>query len=252
MPAAAFQTLRRYGERIRVMELQGPLVFSTFEPVVRALVRQAAYCRHVILNFTHVVSADAVSLRLLAQVRENLASEGVVLICSSPGPLRKALLAAGFRADDLYEEHDTALERCENALLQEVLRGDWHLTATVSLAENDLLLGCDPEDVALLAGRVEVRLPALHSDHYQRLDVLSAGMHFGEMAFIDGSPRSADVVALDPVECLELDRAAFEQIEALRPSLKIHILTRIARHLSNRLRHTNTELSALRKPPSPA
>jgi glutaminase len=281
LPAAAFQTLRRYGERIRVMELQGPLVFSTFEPVLRALVRQAAYCRHVLLNFTHVVSADNVSLRLLAQMRENLAAEGVVLLCSAPGALRKALLASGFPAADLHDEHDAALERCENALLQEVLKENWRETKAVSLAETDLLLGCDPADVEwlaglleprtcqpgdviiskgtaadslffLLSGRVEVRLPSLHSNHYQRLDVLSTGMNFGEMAFIDGAPRSADIVAIEPVSCLEFGRAAFEQLDTLRPSLKIHMLTRISRHLSSRLRHANMELAALRKPPTPA
>ena len=75
-------------------------------------------------------------------------------------------------------------------------------------------------------------------------------MNFGEMAFIDGAPRSADVVAIEPVECLELGRIAFDELDSLRPSLKIHILTRLARHLSTRLRHTNTEISALRKPPA--
>lgn len=279
LPAAAFQTLRRYGERIRVMELQGPLVFSTFEPVVRALVRQADYCRHVILNFTHVVSADGVSLRLLAQIRENLATQGVDLICSMPGALRKALLAAGFPADDLIEEHDSALERCENSLLDEVLRGGWQETRSVGLADCDLLAGCEPRDIALLesllqarshgpgetiiskgspadslffllSGRVEVRLPSLESARFQRLDVFSAGMNFGEMAFIDGAPRSADVVAIEPVSCLEFGRAAFDQLDSLRPALKIHILTRLARHLSGRLRHTNLELAALRKPPA--
>lgn len=278
LPAAAFQTLRRYGERIRVLELQGPLVFSTFEPVVRALVRQADYCRHVILNFTHVVSADNVSLRLLAQVRGNLATEGVDLHCSSPGALRKALLAAGFPADDLHEDHDAALERCENSLLDEVLRGGWRESPTVGLADCDLLAGCGPADLAvlegllqqrsfgpgeiiiakgspadslffLLSGRVEVRLPSLESTRFQRLDVFSAGMNFGEMAFIDGAPRSADVVAIEPVTCLEFGRSAFDDLDSLRPALKIHILTRLARHLSGRLRHTNTELAALRKPP---
>ena len=68
LPAKAFHTLRRYGERIRVMELQGPLLFSTFEPVIRELIKQAPYCQHFILNFNFVSSIDEVCLRMLRDV----------------------------------------------------------------------------------------------------------------------------------------------------------------------------------------
>ena len=43
----------------------------------------------------------------------------------------------------------------------------------------------------------------------RRIDVLTAGMNVGEMAFLDGSPRSADVVAIDTVECLIITCAWF-------------------------------------------
>ncbi len=277
LPASAAQALRRYGERIRVLELQGPLVFSTFEPVVRALVRQAPYCRHVILNFQHVATADPVSLRLLSQIRENLEAIGVTLFCTMAGKLTRAMLAAGIPEEVIHEDNDSAMEHCEDGLLAEILDGSWREPEPFALADCDLFLGCDADDLellhlgltprdyspgeiiiamgspadgllVLLAGKAEVRLPRQGNQKGQRLDVLSAGMSFGEMAFLDGAPRSADVIALEPVQCLEFSRAFFDSLEQIRPTLKILLLTRLARQLSNRLRFANVELSAFRNP----
>jgi glutaminase len=36
----------------------------------------------------------------------------------------------------------------------------------------------------------------------RRIDVLTAGMNVGEMAFLNDSPRLVDVLAVDTVECL--------------------------------------------------
>lgn len=275
LPSAALQAVRRYGERIRVLELQGPLVFSTFEPVVRTLVRQAPYCRQVILNCRHVVSADSVSLRLLAEVRAQLQAIGVALLCCNAAKLSKALSSVGFSEDTLFASEDLALEACEDTLLAEVMREPWQEPQPVPLNRCALFFGCDEDDLAalymqmpsrsfatgdtiiasgsaaeelfvLVTGKAEVCLPAEGSRKRQRIDVLAAGMSFGEMAFIDGATRSADVVALETVECRVMDRALFETLDVQRPGLKIKLLTQLARQLSGRLRQANVEISALR------
>jgi glutaminase len=275
LPPAALQAVRRYGERIRVMELQGPLMFSTFEPVVRNLVKQAPYCRHVVMSFRHVVSADAVSLRLLSQVREQLSQIEVNLLCCQALKQARDLIAAGIPAGAIFDSEDAALEACEDTLLTEVMHAPWREPQPVPLERCALFSDCDADDLAVLyehmplrafaagtavissgtradelfvivSGSVEVCLPAEGKRKRQRLDVLDAGMSFGEMAFIDGSQRSADVVPLDAVECRVLTRSLFESLDVQRPGLKIKILTRLARQLSSRLRQANIEISALR------
>lgn len=275
LPPVASQAVRRYGERIRVLELQGPLVFSTFEPVVRTLVRQAAYCQQVVLNFKHVVSADPVSLRLLSQIRAQLATNGVTLFCCQVGRFTRALLANGFDENALFADTDSALEACENALLNEVLGQNWRLPEPVPLAACTLFQECDEDDLqlldqhmtdrsfapgetiiesgsradelfVLLAGAVEVSLPAEGGRKRQRLDVLSASMSFGEMAFIDDAPRSADVIALEQTTCRVLKRETLTLLETLRPGLKSKLLIQLVRQLSSRLRTANREASALR------
>lgn len=274
LPAKAFSTLRRYGERIRVMELQGPLLFSTFEPVIRELVKQAPYCQHVVLNFSYVSSIDDVCLRMLRDVTEQLAGEGVRLLCCGAGRLAKSIIAAGLAEGALFANEDAALESCENEVLSQVMPDHRMENALVPLAGCTLFAKCDEAELGLLdsgmdsrsfaagetiiqtgtiadelfiltSGTVEVHL-RLEGKGHQRLDVFSAGMSFGEFAFLDGSPRSADIVAMSPVTCRVISRRLFDDWGGPHPSLQVKILNEIALQLCSRLRQANIEVSALR------
>jgi len=97
----------------------------------------------------------------------------------------------------------------------------------------------------LTSGNAEVRL-RFDGNRFQRLDVFSAGMSFGELAFLDASPRSADIVAVTPVECRVIKRAFFDELGEKHPLLKAKILNQIALQLCDRLRQANIEISALR------
>jgi glutaminase len=274
LPPAALQMLNQYGERIRVLELHGPLLFATFEPVIRQLVEDARSCQDVVLDFRHVVSADQVSLRMLREIQQQLGTTGVRLLCCHAGKFADALEAVGVPKETMYESDDAALEACEDELLGMVMPGTWEEQQPVPLDRCSLFSGCDWNDLKLLsermpvrtfsqgeviirtgsvadelfilvAGKVEVCL-SHDSKRSQRLDVLSAGMCFGEMAFLDGSPRSADVVALERTECRVLDRDLFEQLDRSRPGLKIKVLTQLNLQLCSRLRQANVQIAALR------
>ena len=101
------------------------------------------------------------------------------------------------------------------------------------------------EMFVLLEGEVEVQL--VEDGEYRRLDVLSAGMTAGEMAFLDGSPRSADVVATQKVECLVLTRTWFSSLADALPHLKIKLLQALMKEISARLRQANVEIAALQR-----
>lgn len=274
-PHAQQQTLRASGHRIRIKELQGELIFATVEPVLRAALKQAPYCQHLILNLRNVVSADAVSLGLLARLQGSLTAQGVRLLLCHAGKLEQGLRTAGLPAAAFFPDDDSAIEDCENHLLTEVLGADWGVVRPLDLGDCDLLQGVAAADLAwleanlgsrhcapgeavvragepgdalylLLSGTVEVRLPTEHGGRGARVDAFSAGMSFGEMGFLDGSPRSADVIAVRGVACRILRRAAFDRLDVERPGLKIHLLQQMARRLSANLRRTNAEVSAYR------
>jgi len=82
---------------------------------------------------------------------------------------------------------------------------------------------------------------------HRRVDVLAAGMTAGEMAFLDGSPRSADVVAMDKVECLVITRTWFTTLADALPHLKIKLLQSLMKEISSRLRQANIEIGALHR-----
>jgi len=89
----------------------------------------------------------------------------------------------------------------------------------------------------IASGEVEVVIDTAAGR--RRLATVGAGSVVGEMAFFDGAPRSATVVALAQVEVLALRQDRFEQLAAWRPRIAIKLLTDIGRVLSQRLRKLN-------------
>jgi len=61
---------------------------------------------------------------------------------------------------------------------------------------------------------------------------LGPGQYFGEMALLDGQPRNADVVALEPSRCLVLSAWAFKGIVSSRPKIALALLQESVRRLN--------------------
>jgi CRP-like cAMP-binding protein len=56
------------------------------------------------------------------------------------------------------------------------------------------------------------------------LSKLGPGQFFGEMALLDGQPRSADVVATEPTRCLALSSWSFKSIVSEHPRMALKLL----------------------------
>ncbi|QDQ28875.1 cyclic nucleotide-binding domain-containing protein [Chitinimonas arctica] len=68
---------------------------------------------------------------------------------------------------------------------------------------------------------------------------MTAGKVFGEMAILDGEPRSASVTAAATSHIAVLSRDAFDTLCRERPMIALKILRRLGRLLSQRLRRTS-------------
>jgi signal transduction histidine kinase len=86
----------------------------------------------------------------------------------------------------------------------------------------------------ILAGKVQIYLDA-GGGQVLVLGVLAPGDFFGEMALIDGGPRSAGALTLSPCELFVLERAAFLDLLSVSPEL----LSRLFANLTERLRATD-------------
>jgi CRP-like cAMP-binding protein len=64
-------------------------------------------------------------------------------------------------------------------------------------------------------------------------DDIDAGGYFGELAAIDGQPRSATVVATAPTLTASLQAPAFRDVLATHPTIALALLTRLAKVIRN-------------------
>ncbi|MBM3951011.1 MAG: Crp/Fnr family transcriptional regulator [Rhodospirillales bacterium] len=75
------------------------------------------------------------------------------------------------------------------------------------------------------------------------LDDIVAGEYFGELAAIDGRPRSANVMSLTPTLIATLTRAQFRELVETHPKLGYSVMERLAsmvRHSTERIMNLST------------
>lgn len=75
---------------------------------------------------------------------------------------------------------------------------------------------------------------------------LHPGVHFGEMALVDQSPRSATIVAKEDTRLLVIERKNFYRLIRKEAVLAVKLLWSFVQVLSRRLRDTNEQLSGVR------
>ena len=141
---------------------------------------------------------------------------------------------------------DAALRRC--VLFRRVSPGDLE-RCTAELAHRHYRRGetvfhaGDPGDAlhVVVSGAVKVELPSPQGDEPAIIARIDPGGYFGELALLDGEPRSATVVALEPTETVILERTRFDRLLADLPSLRSCLLA----SLSGELRRLTGQLEAM-------
>ena len=95
------------------------------------------------------------------------------------------------------------------------------------------------------AGQViaDVRVPG-HRGR-RRLSSIPAGSAFGELALVDGRPRSTRIVAIEPTICHVLSPTASPTCGHGRPDAAAELVLAIARSLSQRLRTSTIEVATM-------
>jgi CRP/FNR family transcriptional regulator, cyclic AMP receptor protein len=68
----------------------------------------------------------------------------------------------------------------------------------------------------------------------RRLRDLGAGDFLGEIALIDGGPRTASVTVSDPVTALVIDRAGFQRLMSEFPVIRFDLVSALTQRLRQR------------------
>ena len=87
----------------------------------------------------------------------------------------------------------------------------------------------------------KVKIWKIISDTEITLAILGPGEFFGEMALLEGLPRSAGATVVDDAQLIELDQKSFETL--VRKNGEISV--RLMRRLSSRLREADRQIQAL-------
>jgi len=102
-----------------------------------------------------------------------------------------------------------------------------------------------PDDsmAIILEGSIEITKRDSSPDHVPKCLVrIGPGRAFGELALIEGPPRSATARAMDDVALLMLTREGYDRLCDKDMKLALKVTTNIARLMSFRLRNTSVKL----------
>ena len=90
----------------------------------------------------------------------------------------------------------------------------------------------DPGDALFIVatGLVKITLPSETGDE-AILATLRPGDFFGELALLDGAPRSATAIALEPTETFVLPRDRFRDLISAEPAIRDALFAALAREL---------------------
>jgi SulP family sulfate permease len=280
--AAAVQWLQTHGHRIAVLELDGPLFFGTADAVASRLETLAREADQLIVDFRRAGDVDATGARILMQAAEAVRRRGKhLLLASLPLADERARVIRemdvhGQLADtDFFANADLALEHAEDRLLAQG-HGVGDDGTVLTLAQTMFGQGLSPEQLAALAPRLGVRrvargeavfrrgepgdamvvalrgqigiwLPPTQGrpgDRGHRLVSFAPGVVIGEMGLLENRPRSADAIAEDDCELLEMTRATFDRLSEERPDILGRIFLNLSLHQSARMRALTDALSA--------
>ena len=266
---AQYELLADRCRSVVVFELQGDLFFSSAERLYRTVTEELTDSTHVIFDCRRVGGIDDAAVSVLRALGEELEDRGVPLLLTDLAPDHKLVPLA----TEVFADTDGALEWCEEAMLAFAGLDDGDTDTLLPLAEQELFEGMSPDELAaidavaeavkveagqvvfaegdesdavyfLLAGRVRVRL-RIGNGRERRLATLGPGVAFGEMAFLDESQRSADIVAETDTVVARLPIADFRRLAILHPGITERFSVNMVRNLTGRLRRANEQVRRL-------
>ena len=272
--------LQDRGKGIIVYELFGPLFFGSADNLAREIEGAISRCTYCILDMKRVNEIDSTGAKILGQISKKFYASGKYLLISylqdNPS-LSNSLKAMGvykvLGENCFFPDTDAALEWAEDNVLTQSLEPAG-ASGAIQLEQMDILRDFTPQEVSalerkltrktfnrgeiivkegdndrnlffLVKGLVSVRIHLPQSDRYKRLISYSAGVAFGEMAFLDGSPRSADVWSDEGSEAYVLSPDEFAVLQNEAPQIAIKLIRNIALEISERLRIRTNEVRVL-------
>jgi len=280
------EILRKDGTQAVLCELQGNLFFGTTDQLFTQLEADLKTKRFILLDMRRVQSMDYTAAHLFEQMQKQLEERGGrLLFTGMPSALHdqrdfeRYLAQLGVVREGggvmVSQTLDGALEWVEERILEAANILKEGAEKLLELKDFELLRQLDEKTLNSLAscvgelsvpqgqrifsqgdqggelflvrrGSVRILLP-LKGDTQHHLTTIGQGDFFGELSFLDGSVRSANVEAKVQTDLYTLSRTKFNEQSHSDPVFGVQVFARLALAIARRLRHTDAELQALQE-----
>ena len=275
------ELLRQHGSQVVIIELEGSIFFGSADSLAlevdRLTIKGVTY---IILDMKRVTEIDSTGAHILDQICARLARQNKQLAISYLEEdsgiwhfLRDMGVFKTMSRSQIFEDTDKALEYFEDYILQELFASGRFDHETL-LEKLMVLRGLSPREVSVLSkyltfdkydkgaeiirqgdpgdalffivkGSADVTINLTGHRRRKRIQTFSAGTFFGEMALLDGKPRSANVEAREPMAIYRLSLENFNRLKQEHPHISITLLTNISHTLATRLRFADEMITEL-------
>jgi len=266
---------------IVVLQLEGAVFFGSVELLARrieTLTRDDI--KFIVLDMRRVAEIDSTGASIINHQQLMLREKGVHLLVSYVSTSSSLYPELNNQNVCRYNDHNlcfpdtsSAFVWCEERILEQENSDDF-TDNILSLREIELFHTLDENSLKevsqylrkvtfardsiifkqgdkgtfvlfIVKGNVEVYVDLPGLSHGKQLQILGPGTVVGEMALIDGNPRSANLKALNNVVCLTMTRKLYLQLLKKHPVIATRILSGFCQIFSERLRVANKMISEL-------
>jgi SulP family sulfate permease len=273
--------IRRFGEQIYVLMLQGYIFFGTAQSLLTRVYERVQGpheepLRYLLLDFQHVTELDSSAIFSFVRLKQFAEANSFQIVITELSATSKAQFArSGLTEGDgvlhFFESLDYGMEWCEdqilkgegsntiiraasvNAQLRRMFSSPDQIERFTSYLERQeiapgavlILQGDVPDCMYFLdKGKVTAQLE-VSEDKAIRLKSLGPGTMIGEVGLYLKQTRSATVIANEPSVVYRLSADALKRMEEDEPRLASKLHEWVARVLSERLSENNRTLEAL-------
>ncbi|BAW08143.1 glutaminase A [Nocardia seriolae] len=251
--------LHEFGDRARIFELHGDLLFAGAESTVRTVEDSATELEALVLDLREVGDVSPIAVRMFDDLEAELAAAGCrVALVDPDGKLGH--LVSSLVPDDprgrVFIDRDAATEWCEQLILDAHRPPGQECPAALTIDRHPALADMPDDERALLAKEFETRTIARgelivardsprcglflildgrvrftftdRDRRRHRLITLTPGMSFGETSMLASVPYANDVYAETTVRVAVLPPARFDRLTSQAPQIKLALLERLA------------------------
>jgi len=278
------QALHEHAESIVGYVLKGTLFFGTADDLLEHMTHDLKHARYIIIDMRRLNQVDLTGVRMIEHMCGMMhAHDGELLLTHVPKSMG-LVKRRGHRHERVIPYHenvrlhtfrdsDAALEYAEDALLQQLGFARPEAAFSIPLRESDMLREFTAEEkkvlqsyfsqrhyasaeyifhyhddgdelFVVLSGDIEVLIPAKRKKGVS-VARYGPGMAFGEVAFLNPGPRTAEARVVSECDVAVLKHRQLKKLCAEHPDIGMRLLLALGHDISRNLRAADARIRRL-------